>query len=122
MNLDQRNWFEILEAFPKEMATYIAEVRIATLNCLEASREYCELDSVFDWMESEFSAQWSIDVRTHSVPIEYRSFDEMSIAVMDDQEPKQSASNAFYEGNMHLDFEWSDVSELSLTISDLRLK
>jgi len=122
MNSGQRNWFEIFEAFPREMATYIAEVRIATLNCLEASQEYYELNSVFDWEETEFTAQWSIDVCTHSVPIEYKSFDEMSIAVMDDQEPNQSASNAFYEGNMHLDFEWSDVSELSLTISDLRLK
>lgn len=122
MNSDQRNWFEILEAFPKEMETYIAEVRIATLNCLEASKEYCELNAVFDWAESEFTANWSIDVYTHSVPVAYKSFSEMSIAVLDDQEPHQSASTAFYEGNMHLDFEWSDVSELSLSISDLRLK
>lgn len=123
MNSDQRNWFEILEVFPKEMATYIAEVRIATLNSLEASREYCELDAVFEWAESEFTAEWSIDVYTNSVStIEYQSFSEMSIAVLEDQEPKQSASNAFYEGNMHLDFEWSDVSELSLTIADIRIK
>lgn len=120
---EKRDWRQILDTCNDALARYISAVRVAAIKSKSAAQELKTLCSVYNWEEYDFSLDWEVDVyysETH--PIKYESFAEFQQALLGEKEPDIAASDAWNQGGLELEFEWSDATNPTLKIKNLSLK
>lgn len=120
MTSENREWNRIYEDFKPQLEIYIEKVLFSSISDNEAAIELEELKNVFSWDE-EFVADWSVQVYTSSIPVEYSSLEELHQAVHDRKIPFLDAHDAWNESGLDLAFQWDSVMETSIRIDRLRL-